>query len=77
MSLFEALYRKGCINPMSWDSLVNKIVIGTELIKQMEWEIVKILQNLMVALDRQEIYAESGTDLNGEQTMTNFCREDY
>ena len=42
---------------MTWDNLVNRVVLGPELLKEMEQEVVKIRQNLKVAHDRQKSYA--------------------
>ena len=42
MILFEAMNGKGCITPVNWDSLVNKVALGPEIPKEMEQEIVKI-----------------------------------
>ena len=32
----EALYGRRCRTPMNWDNPVNKIVLGPELLKEME-----------------------------------------
>ena len=37
---------------------MNRVVIGPELLKEMEQEVVKIRQNLKTAQDRQKIYAD-------------------
>ena len=42
MSPYEALYGRRCRTPMAWDNLVNMIVLGIELLKEMEQEVVKI-----------------------------------
>ena len=39
---------------MTWDNPVNKVVLRTESLKEMEKEVVKIRQNLKVAQDRLE-----------------------
>ena len=52
MNLYEALYGRRCRTP------VNMIVLGPELLKEMEQEVVKIRQNLKAAQDRQKIYAD-------------------
>ena len=49
MSLYEALYGRRCRTPVTWDNPVNRIVLGPELLKEMEQEVVKIRQNLKVA----------------------------
>ena len=46
MSPYEALYGRRCRTPVTWDNPVNKVVIGPELFKEMEQEVVKIRQNL-------------------------------
>ena len=46
MSPYEALYGRRCRTPVTLDNLVNKIVLGPELLKEMEQEVVKIRQNL-------------------------------
>ena len=36
MSPYEVLYGRRCITPVTWDNPVNKVVIGLELLKEME-----------------------------------------
>ena len=43
---------------MTWDNPMNRVVLGPELLKEMEQEVVKIRQNLKVAQDRQKSYAD-------------------
>ena len=52
MSPYEALYGRRCSTPMTWDNPVNRIVLGLELLKEMEQEVVKIKQNLKETQDR-------------------------
>ena len=49
MSLYEALYGRRCRTPVTWDNPMNQIVLGPELLKEMEQEVVKIRQNLKEA----------------------------
>ena len=58
MSLYEALYGRRCRTPVIWDSLVNRMVLGPELLKEMEQEVVNIRKNMNVAEDRQKIYVD-------------------
>ena len=58
MSLYEALYGRRCRTPVTWENPVNRIVLGLELFKEMEQEVVKIRQNLKAAHDRQKSYAD-------------------
>ena len=52
MSPYEALYGRRCRTPMTWDNPVNRIVLGPEMLKEMDQEISKIKKNLKVAHDR-------------------------
>ena len=42
---------------MTWDNPMNRAVLGPELFKEMEQEVVKIRKNLKVAQDKQKRYA--------------------
>ena len=44
--------------PVTWDNPVNRIVLGPELLKEMEQEVVNIRKNLKVAQDRQKCYVD-------------------
>jgi transposase InsO family protein len=59
MSPFEALYGRKCNTTVSWDNPADRVVIGPELLKEMEDQMIKIKRNLKVAQDRQKIYANS------------------
>ena len=52
MSLYEALFGRRCRTPVTWDNLVNRFLLGPELLKEMEQEVVNIRQNLKAKLDR-------------------------
>ena len=52
MSPYEALYGRRCRTPVTWDKPVNKIVLGLELLKEMEQEVAKIRENLKATQDR-------------------------
>jgi hypothetical protein len=49
MSPFEALYGRKCNTPVSWDNPADRAVIGPELLKEMEDQMIKIKQNLKAA----------------------------
>ena len=49
MSLYEDLYGRRFRTPVTWDNPVNKVVLGPVLLKKMEQEFVKIMQNLKAA----------------------------
>ena len=46
---YEALYGRRCRTTVTWDNPVKRIVLGPELLKEMEQEVVKIRQNLKAA----------------------------
>ena len=43
---------------MTWDNPVNRIVLGLELLKEMEHEVVKIRENMKANQDRHKIYVD-------------------
>ena len=53
MSPYEALCGRRCRTRVTWDNPVNRVVLGIELLKEMEQEVVKIKKNLKAAQDRQ------------------------
>ena len=57
MRPFEALYGRKCNTPMSWDNPADRVVLGPELLKDMEDQMVRIKQNLKTTKDRHKIYA--------------------
>jgi len=42
MSPFESLYIRKCDTPVSWDDLVDRVVLGLEFLKDMEDRVVNI-----------------------------------
>jgi hypothetical protein len=57
MSPFEALYGRKCNTPVRWDNPTDRTVIGPELLKEMEDQMLKITQNLKASQDRKKSYA--------------------
>ena len=49
MSIYEAIYGTRCRTPVTWDNPVNRIVLGPDLLREMEQEVVKIRQKLKAA----------------------------
>jgi hypothetical protein len=49
MSPFEALYGRKCNTLVSWDNPADKAVVGPELLREMEDQMIRIKQNLKVA----------------------------
>ena len=58
MSPFEALYGRKCSTPVSWDNPTYRVVLGPELLKDMEEQMDKIKKNLKASQDRQKVYAD-------------------
>jgi hypothetical protein len=46
MSPFEALYDRQCKIPISWSNLVDRITIGSDILKEMEQQVIQIKKNL-------------------------------
>eukprot|EP00253_Pinus_taeda_P004557 PITA_04557 len=59
MPPFEALYGRPCRTPLSWDRLEDRVIIGPELIHEMEAQVSQIRQRLKEAQDRQKSYADA------------------
>ena len=49
MSLFGALYERICITLISWSDLVNRVLIGLNMVAETEQEMQVIKENLKVA----------------------------
>ena len=58
MSPFEILYGRKCNTPVSWDNPVDRVLIGPELLQEMEQTIREVQKNLKVAQERQKCYAD-------------------
>lgn len=58
MSPFEALYGRQCRTPINWSSPETKLMLGPDMLAEMEVEVKKIRQNLKAAQDRQKVYAD-------------------
>ena len=58
MSLFEALYGWNCNTPISWSDLVNRVLIGSDMLVEMEQEMQVIRKNLKATQDKQKIYTD-------------------
>ena len=58
MSPFEALYGRKCNTLVRWDNPTDRVVLGPELLKDMEDQMVKIKKNLNATQYRQRSYAD-------------------
>lgn len=54
---FEISYGQKCSTPMSWDNPVNKVMVGPNLLKEIEQEFNKVRHNWKEAQDKKKIYA--------------------
>jgi hypothetical protein len=52
---FEDSYERKCNNPVSWDNPADRVILGSELLKDMEDQVVNIKHNLKAAQDRQKV----------------------
>ena len=59
MPPFEALYGRPCRTSLSWDRLEDRIIVGLDLIQEMEDQVKLIRQRLKEAQDRQKSYADT------------------
>jgi hypothetical protein len=54
LSPFEILYGRKCMTPISWDNPADRLMVGPEMLQEMENMVRKVQQNLKEAQDRQE-----------------------
>ena len=57
-SPLEILYGRKCNTPISWSNLVDRLVLGPELLKEMELIVKQVQGNLKIAQDRQKSEAD-------------------
>lgn len=58
MSPFKALYGRKCNIPISWNNPMERITIRSDMLKEMEQQVIQIRQNMKAAQDRQKSYAD-------------------
>ena len=58
MSSFELLYGWNCRTPVTWDILVDRLMLGPDLLMDLEQLVSKVQVNLKEAQDHQKIYAD-------------------
>ena len=58
MSSFEILYRRKGNTPISWSNPIDRLMLGLDLLKEMELNVKQVQQNLKAAQDRQKRYAD-------------------
>ena len=55
---FEVLYGWKCRTPVSWDGPMDRLMLGSNLLLDMEWLVTKVQGNLKEAHDHQKSYAD-------------------
>eukprot|EP00253_Pinus_taeda_P003664 PITA_03664 len=58
MSPFEVLYGRKCRTPSSWGGLEDRLMLGPEMLKEMEEMVKRVQANLKIAQDRQKSFAD-------------------
>ena len=59
MPPYQALYGRPCRMPLSWEKLEDQVIVGLELVQEMEEQVRKIQQRLKEAQDRHKSYDDS------------------
>ena len=54
-SPFEILYGRKCNTPISWSNLVDRLVLGPELLKEMEKIVQQIQSNLKIEKSQADL----------------------
>ena len=57
MSPFEVLNGQKCGTPVTWDSSMDRLMLGPDLLKDLEQLVTKVQLNLKEAQDLQKSYA--------------------
>lgn len=52
MAPFQELFSCPCRTPLSWDCLEDRVLLGLEMLQDMEQQVVHIREHLVVAQDR-------------------------
>jgi len=58
LSPFEILYGRKCQSLISWSSLVDRLMLGPDMLRSMELTMKQLQQHLKVAQDRQKCHAD-------------------
>ena len=58
MSSFEFFYGRKCNTPITWSNPVDRLMLGTYLLKDMELTVKHVQQNLKVSQDRKKSYVD-------------------
>ena len=58
MSPFEIMYGRKCNTPIYWNSQVDRLMLGPDLLRDMELTMKQMQQNLKASQDRKKSYAD-------------------
>ena len=56
---YEVLYCRPCRTPLSWDRLEDRVMLGPELLQEMEEQMAMIKQRLKESHDHQKSYVDA------------------
>jgi hypothetical protein len=59
MESFEFLYEQSCQTPSSWHRLEDRILVGPEVIQEMEEQMQSIRKGITEAQDRYKSYVDA------------------
>ena len=57
LSSFKTLYGRKCNTPISWSNAIDRLMLGPDLLKELELTVKQVHRNLKIALDKQKIHA--------------------
>jgi hypothetical protein len=58
LSRFKILYGRKCTTPIRWDNSTGRLMIGPNMLQEMENMVRKVQQNLKEERDRQKSYGD-------------------
>lgn len=58
MSPFEVLYRRKCRTPLCWSGPEDKLMLGPDMLEEMENMVKSVQNNLKATQDRQKNFAD-------------------
>ena len=59
MPPYQAIYGRPCKTPLSWEKLEDRVIVGPELVQEMEEQVRQIRERLKEAQDTQKSYANA------------------
>jgi hypothetical protein len=59
MAPFKFVYERPCRTPLSWDRVEDRVLVGLEVIQEMEYKMKKIRQRIKEAHDWKKSYVDA------------------